>query len=56
MKYLTQSVGNGLTPMTIERKREYIFAYNLDPKTWDYPATQPFVLDTWKILSRTFTQ
>ena len=45
MKYLTKSAGQQRTPMTIERHREYLLAYDIDPNTWDFPTQQPFVLD-----------
>ncbi|MGC6567100.1 MAG: DUF1588 domain-containing protein [Akkermansiaceae bacterium] len=44
MKYLTRCDENGVNPMPLQNKRDFIKLYNLDEKTFDYPVEQPFVL------------
>lgn len=48
MQYLTKCRENGLTPIPRPNKREYIEAYNLNERTFDYPLEQPFVLAAGK--------
>lgn len=45
MSYLTRCDKAGITPMPTPRGLDWIRTYNLDEKTFDYPAAQPFVLD-----------
>lgn len=45
MSYLTMCDRNGMDPIPWNNKREYIAAYNLNEKTFNYPVSQPFVLD-----------
>lgn len=44
MRYLTNCDKHKVTPIPSLRGRQYIEAYNLNEKTFDYPAKQPFVL------------
>lgn len=44
MKYLTKCDEFGVTPIPDHQGRDYIAAYNLDVKTFSFPAEQPFVL------------
>lgn len=44
MKYLTKCDSNGVAPIPRLNKREFIEAWNLDEKTFDYPYEQPFQL------------
>ncbi len=44
MKYLTRCDENGVTPIPRMNQRNFIRAYNLNEKTFDYPAVQPFAL------------
>ena len=44
MRYLTKCAKNGVTPIPEMRGREYLIAYGLDEKSFDYPTEQPFVL------------
>ena len=44
MRYLSKCETHGVTPIPQMNRREYITAYNLDERTFDYPVEQPFVL------------
>lgn len=44
MRYLTKCDKAGITPLPQMNKREFLEAYNLDEKTFDYPIEQPFAL------------
>jgi mono/diheme cytochrome c family protein len=44
MNYLTRCDEAGIRHMPMQNGREYISAYSLDEKTFDYPVEQPFSL------------
>ncbi len=44
MGYLSECVQLGIQPMPVRLRREFIVAYDLDEKTFDYPVEQPFAL------------
>ena len=44
MRYLTQCEKHGVTPIPEMRGRQYLIAYGLNEKSFDYPTEQPFVL------------
>lgn len=48
MQYLTHCAENDLGHMPMNSGRDYVIAYNLSDKTFDYPWKQPFVLDEGK--------
>ncbi|MDG2123117.1 MAG: DUF1588 domain-containing protein [Verrucomicrobiales bacterium] len=48
MKYLTKCEENGVTPMPMQHRREFIAAYDLDEATFDFPVEQPFALAAGK--------
>ena len=44
MRYLTKCDTNGITPLPMMNRHEFLAAYGLDTKTFNYPVEQPFVL------------
>lgn len=44
MRYLTQCAKAGITPLPQMNRREFLKAYNLKEKSFDYPVEQPFPL------------
>lgn len=44
MGYLSECDQLGIQPMPATLRREFLAAYNLDEKTFDYPVEQPFAL------------
>ena len=44
MRYLTACDKHGVTPVPMMQKREFLAAYNLDERSFDYPVEQPFAL------------
>ncbi|MEQ8786817.1 MAG: DUF1588 domain-containing protein [Pirellulaceae bacterium] len=44
MRYLEKCQKNGVTPVPQMKNREFLAAYNLDERSFDYPVEQPFPL------------